>query len=110
MFHMCDPCDLDVRLQRRPTPTLWSLYTSQSGGLGSFTPSETARMLWSFATLGHTPSQALLGMAPNWAWRLPSSRPVPRGVKVHGEQGRDTDGLEELGPAPLPSRGNVNMP
>ena len=57
---------------------------AQAGGLGSFTPSQAARMLWAFATLGHTPLRLLQGLSPSWAWQLPPSRKMPKGVTTKG--------------------------
>ena len=56
----------------------------QLGGLGSFTPSESSRMLWSFATLGHTPTRLLQGLSPNWSWQLPPKRKMPKGAQTKG--------------------------
>ncbi|GAX80619.1 hypothetical protein CEUSTIGMA_g8054.t1 [Chlamydomonas eustigma] len=57
----------------------------KAGGLSYTTPAETSRILWAFATLGHTPEGLLKAFKANWEWRLAKGRKMPKGMKTKGD-------------------------
>ncbi|KAG2437353.1 hypothetical protein HXX76_006008 [Chlamydomonas incerta] len=56
---------------RHVTPRLPDLEAAmiKAGGLSAMSPRDVTRVLWGFASLGHTPNALLLSIRPDWSWR-----------------------------------------
>ncbi|KAG2453147.1 hypothetical protein HYH02_002473 [Chlamydomonas schloesseri] len=56
---------------RHVTPRLPDLEAAmiKAGGLSAMSPRDVTRVLWGFASLGHTPAALLLSIRADWSWR-----------------------------------------
>lgn len=59
-------CDYDSEVSCCGDPSVFYL---QAGGLSAMSPRDVTRVLWGFASLGHTPTALLLSIRPDWSWR-----------------------------------------